>query len=482
MKDINFVYDSIIIGGGVIGASVARYLSRYKGKFLVIEKHNDCGEETSSRNSAIVHSGYDPIPGTQKAKFNVLGNKMMGQVCEDLNVEFLRIGSITVAFSKEEDATLLSLLERAKENNVEAELLTQEQLRKIEPNISPLATSGLLCKSAGIVNPFTLNIKFMENAMDNGVELHLNEEVTNITKRVDFYEVFTNLGNVYRTKTIVNAAGLYSDKVLSFVEKPEFEIEPRKGEYFVLDHFNTSFVKHTLFMCPTKVGKGILVSPTTSFNYILGPSNDLTNKEDYMTNTEILNSVKEGAFKLIPSIPLQENIRQFSGIRANSSTHDFVIGESKINKGFFNCAAIMSPGLASSPAIGEYVSDLIKNELNLEINPNFNPKVRKSSSLKTLGKDKYNELIKENPQYGKLICRCERVSEGEIVDSIHRNCGARSVKGVKKRTRSGFGRCQGTFCQEDVVKILARELNISLDEVNYDDLGTNILVETRKGQ
>ena len=268
---------------------------------------------------------------------------MMGQVCEDLNVEFLRIGSITVAFSKEEAATLLSLLERAKENNVEAELLTQEQLRKIEPNISPLATSGLLCKSAGVVNPFTLNIKFMENAMDNGVELHLNEEVTNITKRVDFYEVFTNLGNVYRTKTIVNAAGLYSDKVLSFVEKPEFEIEPRKGEYFVLDHFNTSFVKHTLFMCPTKVGKGILVSPTTSFNYILGPSNDLTYKEDYMTNTEILNSVKEGAFKLIPSIPLQENIRQFSGIRANSSTHDFVIGGSKINKGFFNCAAQYSP-------------------------------------------------------------------------------------------------------------------------------------------
>ena len=482
MEDIKILYDSIIIGGGVIGASVARYLSRFKGKFLVIEKHNDCGEETSSRNSAIVHSGYDPLPGSLKAKFNVLGNKMMGEVCSDLDVEFSRIGSITVAFSEEEDQTLLSLLERAKENVVEAEYLTKEKLKQIEPNISPLATSGLLCKSAGIVNPFTLTIKFMENAMDNGVELHLNEEVINISKRVDFYEVFTNSGHKYYAKTIINAAGLYSDKVLSFVEKPEFEIEPRKGEYFVLDHFNASFVKHTLFMCPTKVGKGILVSPTTSYNFLLGPSNDLTNKEDYMTNTDVLASVKEGAFKLIPTIPMAENIRQFSGIRANSSTHDFIIGESKINKGFFNCAAIMSPGLASSPAIGEYISDLIKDELHLEINENFNPKVRKTSSLKSLGKSKYNELIKDNPKYGKLICRCERVSEGEIVDSIHRNCGARSVKGVKKRTRSGFGRCQGTFCQEDVVKILSRELNVPLNEVNYDELGTNILVESRKGQ
>lgn len=482
MGNSEFIYDTIIIGGGVIGASVARYLSRYKANVLVIEKHNDCGEETSSRNSAIVHSGYDPLPGSLKAKFNVAGNKMMGKVAEELDVEFQRIGSITVAFSKEEDETLKDLLIRAKENNVEATLLSKEELNKLEPNISPLATSGLLCKDAGIINPFTLTIKFMENAMDNGVKLHLNEEVTNIEKISGFYKVLTNLGNIYITKTIVNAAGLYSDKVLSFVEKPEFSIEPRKGEYFVLDHFNASFVKHTLFMCPTKVGKGILVSPTTSYNFLLGPSNDLTNKEDYTTSTETLNIVKEGAFKLVPSIPMSENIRQFSGIRANSSTHDFIIGESKINKGFFNCAAIMSPGLASSPAIGEYVSDLIKDELNLEINPDFNPHVRKAMKLKSCGKAKYNELIKENPKYGKLICRCERVSEGEIIDSIHRNCGARSIKGVKKRTRSGFGRCQGTFCQEDVLKILARELDVPLNEVNYDELGTNVLLESKKGK
>ncbi len=473
-------YDVIIIGGGVIGASCARYLSRYKVKTLVLEKHNDVGDETTNANSAIVHSGYDPLPNTLKAKFNVLGNKMMPKLCEELDVNFKKNGSLTVAFSKEEDDILVELLNRAKENNVNARIVDHKELLELEPNLNENATSALLCADCGIVSPFNLCVNLMENAMDNGAELLLNHEVVKIEKINEFYKVFTKNNEIFTCKVLINCAGTYSDKIVEMLEKPTFRIIPRKGQYILLDHFSTTWVKHTLFMCPTKVGKGVLISPTTSFNYIVGPSNTSCELDDTATDVETFNYLKDTAKKLIPNIPYLNTIREFAGIRANNDIDDFIIKESDVNKGFIIVGGIMSPGLASSPAIGEYVSNLVKDILHLDVNEKFNPYVRPHYKLSNM--EQINSKIKEDPSFGKIVCRCEKVSEGQIVDAIRRNCGARTVKGVKKRTRSGFGKCQGTFCQAEVVKILARELNISQQEVCYSELGTNILKYEAKGE
>ncbi len=476
------VFDCIIIGCGLIGASVSRYLSRYKGNILVLERHNDVGEETSSANSSIVHSGYDPKPNTLKAKFNVLGNKMMSQVSEELDVPFIRNGSLTVAFNDEEVETLNELEKRSHENNVECRIIDADELQKIEPNISSEAKKALLCPTSGIINPFLLNVGYIENAMDNGVKLRLNSEVVDIKYIDNLYHVILKNSEELITKTVVNASGQMSDKIHGLLEEPNYKIIYRKGEYILLDHFNANFVKHTLFMCPTKVGKGVLISPTTSFNYIIGPSNDETTINDTSTDSETFDSLKESAKKLIKNIPYINVVRQFAGVRANSSINDFIIEESSNFKGFFEVGGIMSPGLASSPAIGEYVSELVAKRLGLKKNDSYNPYIRKHKSMKNLGISGINELIKTDESFGRIICRCEKVSEGEIIDCIHRNCGATTVKGVKKRVRAGFGKCQGTFCQEEVVKILARELNTSIDKINYSEQDTNILKVSLKGK
>lgn len=472
-------YDVIIIGGGVTGASVARYLSRFKVKTLVLEKHNDVGEETTNANSAIVHSGYDPKPGTLKAKFNVEGNKMMPSLAKELDIPFIKNGSLTVGFSSEDDETLIRLKERADINGVKAQILSHDELIKIEPNINNAATSALLCEDAGIISPFSLCVSLMENAIDNGAELLLNKKVKKIEKISNFYRVFCENNEFFDSKIVINCAGTYSDKITEMLEKPSYKITPRKGEYILLDHFNASRIKHTLFMCPTKVGKGVLVSPTSSYNYIIGPSNTECELDDVSTSSSTFQYLKETAKKLVPNIPYIQTIREFAGVRANVDTDDFVIEESKINPGFFIVGGIMSPGLASSPAIGKYVSELVAEKLNLQLNEKFNPCIKKHFEYKDL--TKVNDTIKSNPSFGRMICRCEKVTEGEIVDAIHRNCGAHTVKGVKKRTRAGFGKCQGTFCQEEVVKILARELHIGLEDVLYSEIGTNILKYPAKG-
>ena len=477
---MNKQYDVIIIGGGVIGASVARYLSFYQVSALVLEKHNDVGEETTNANSAIVHSGYDPLPNSVKAKFNVEGNKMMPELCKELDVPFKKIGSLTIGFNDEDEKTLENLLKRAEENNVKARLVKGEELFKMEPNLSKEAKLGLFCEDAGIVSPFNLCVSLMENAMDNGVNLELNEEVVKIEKINDIYQVSTKKGHIYESKVLINCSGLYSDSLTSFLEEPKFKIIPRKGEYILLDHFNTQWVKHTLFMCPTKVGKGVLVSPTTSYNYIIGPSNQDSAINDTSTDAETFAYLKETAKKLIPNIPYSETIREFAGIRANPDTDDFIIEESKKNPGFINCAGIMSPGLASSPAIGKYVSELVRDILKLNLKDKYSTTVRPHFHFVNF--EDFNAKIKADPRYGHMICRCEKVSEGEIVDSINRNCGAHTIKGVKKRTRAGFGKCQGTFCQAEVVKILARELKVDPSEILYSEEGTNIMKYSSKGE
>lgn len=477
------IYDVIIVGGGVIGCAIARELSKYKLRTVLLEKNNDVCNETSAANSAIVHSGYDPLPNSLKAQMNVLGNSMYPQMCKELDVPFIQNGSLTIATTDDEMNTLLSLQKRANENKVETKILSSEEVLKLEPQLNKDIKGALFAPTCGIVNPFELTVALMENAMDNGVELLLNHEVNNIKINENSVSVFCKNDKELECKVLINAAGLFADDINAFVDKDSFTITPRKGQYFVLDHFDLNFVKHTLFMVPSDKGKGVLVTPTTSGNYLIGPSSDFVDdKQDLSTTKDILDSVRSQASRIIENIPYANLIRQYSGLRAVSSTGDFIIEHSKVSKNLINVAGIQSPGLASCPAIALKVVELLKECMPLNENEEFNPIRRKVYRLKEMSLEDKNKLISENPQFGHIVCRCEKISEGEIVDCIHRNCGATTVKGVKKRCRPGFGKCQGAMCEASVIKILARELKKDESEILYSENDSNILkYETKVG-
>ena len=381
---MNKTYDVIIVGAGVIGAFTARSLSKYKLSVLLLDKENDTGNVTSMANSAIVHSGYDPVPGTNKAKFNVLGNKMFPKICEELDVKFIQNGSMTLAFEDEQLETLKELAKRSEENGVEVRLLNKEETLALEPNINKNVKGCLLAPTAGIVDPFNLVAHAVENAIDNGVELHLNEEVLEIDKK-DNFVVKTNK-DTYIAKVVVNAAGLNSDKLTKLDKDHEFTIQARKGEYYVLNHFDNNFVKHTLFPLPSKKGKGILFAPTSSNNYIMGPSSEpVDDRSDFSTDTMTLNTVKASAMSMVDNIPTREIIRVFSGLRATPSTHDFMIFDDKDRPGLIVLGGIESPGLVSSPAIGEYaVNELVSKHLDLVEKEDYNPYVRRYVHIKNM--------------------------------------------------------------------------------------------------
>ena len=472
------MYDVVIVGAGAIGSSIARELSKYKLKTLVLERENDVGNVTSMANSAIVHSGYDPKPGTKKAFHNVRGNKLYDEIAKDLDVEFKRIGSLTCAINDEELEVIEHYLPRAKENGVEVKLLNKEETKELEPFISDNVIASLYAPTAGIINPFELTVALMENAMDNGVELKLNTEVVDITKTSNGYLVKTNDEEI-EPRVVINSAGLYSDKVARMLGIDTFEVKPRKGEYFVLDHFKQPFVSHVIFPTPTAKGKGILVTPTTHGNYLVGPSSEwVEDKEDLSTDKLTLDDVRSKSSTLVSNIPFQYMIRQFSGLRATGSTGDFIIEN---HEGFIILGGIESPGLASAPSIALEVIDLVKENIELVSNENFNPKRRKLNKLINMSEEERNELIKKDPRYGRIVCRCESISEGEVVDIIHRNAGATTVKGVKKRCRPGFGKCQGGFCEPLIVEILCRELNKDPMEIRYDSNDAYILQSETKG-
>lgn len=463
------MFDIIVIGAGVIGSFIARELSKYKIDVLVLEKENDVGNVTSMANSAIVHSGYDPVPNTLKARFNVEGNKMFPKICEDLEVEFSQIESLTVAIYDEQMKTLDDLALRSKQNGVDVELLSKDEVKKLEPNITDEVKGALLAKNAGIVNPFTLVSHVMENAVDNGVKLSLGEEVINIKKNDNGFIVKTNKSE-YESKLIIDAAGIHSDDVHKMVEDISYSIKPRKGEYYVLDHYKKGLVNHVIFPLPSEKGKGILITPTTSGNYLVGPSSEFVNdKDDVSTDKMTLLNVKEMATHLVPNIPFNQTIRIFSGNRPTPSTHDFIIEYSKKYQDFIVVSGIESPGLASSPAIAKYVVDeLVKSRINLIKNDDFNPKTKHRIRLNELSSEERNKLIKKDPNYGQIICNCEKVSLGEIIDELSRSVPPHTIKALKKRTRSGFGKCQGGFCQPIVISILANYYNLKMDDIKYD--------------
>lgn len=474
------MFDVIIIGAGVNGAFVAYRLAKYQLHVLVIEKESDVANETSGANSAIIHSGYDPNPNTLKAKLNVIGNRLYDDICHDLDVEFKRIGSITIACNEEEIAVLDNLTKNAIHNKVPFTILDEHQVREIEPFVTTKAKKALFAPTSGIINPFELCVGLMENAMDNGVKLHLEEEVKRIVNLEKGFQVITDKAT-YQATMVVNAAGVFADEINNMINPHQEKIIPRKGEYMVFDHFTEPYVTHTLFSVPTSRGKGVLVTPSTHGNYLIGPSSIFVGeKDDESTNKETLNEVIEQAYRLVDKIPMNHLIRQFAGLRAYHESNDFVMNQPI--PGFINLLGMQSPGLASAPATSLEVEAMVKEQLNLVDKENYQKTRRPLYRLNKKTLAERSKLIKQNPQFANMICRCEQISEGEIVDAIHRNCGARTVKGVKKRVRPGFGKCQGGFCEPLVMKILARELNIDMNEVRFNNKGSYIVKNKTKGE
>ena len=469
------IHDVLIIGAGVTGTMIARELSKYLLDVVILDKNNDAGDATSSANSAIIHSGYDPEPGSLKAKFNVLGNAKYPELVKQLDVPFIQCGSLTIATEDEQLPVLKELAERSKTNGVEVKLLNKEEVLKMESNINPEVKGALYAPTAGIIDPFNLVVHAMENAIDNGVKFLRNHEVLDIKKQDDAYLVKTDKEDLF-AKIVINAAGLKSDKIASMIEDIDWAITPRKGEYFLLDHYAEGLVNHTIFPLPSKKGKGVLVSQTSSGNYIVGPSSETADADDVSTDGATLNNIRKAATLMVPSIPFNQTIRVFAGERATCTRHDFIIEYAKSDKNFINVAGIESPGLASSPAIAEYVvEELVRPLIKLENNPSFNPCVKPYHRMHYLSEEEQLEVIKNDPDYGKIICNCEHISLGEIKDALSRSCPPVSIKGVKRRTRSGYGKCQGGFCQPKVLMLLAEHYKVSPTKIPLAEEGSYII-------
>ena len=472
------MYDIAIIGAGITGSSIARELSKYNLNIVVLEKGVDVCQGTTKANSAIVHGGFDAKEGSLKAKLNVRGNKLYKDLCEDLNVEFKQIGSLVLAFDEEEEKHIQELYTRGIKNNSKGlKLLNKEEVLEIEPNVNQNVVGALLCESAGIVCPFNFNIALMENAIDNGVNLKLESEVLKINKEDDLFNIVTK-NETIQAKYVINAAGVYADKINNMIGGDEYYIIPRKGEYKILDKSEGKIANHVLFQCPSKKGKGVLVSQTVHGNLLIGPNaNEVEDKEDITTTRDGINEIVQASKKTIENIDFRKTITSFSGLRATSSTGDFCIFPSKVAKNFINVGGIESPGLASAPAVGEYVVEILKNEgLELIENTSFNSKRVKPKAFIHMNNEERAEIIAKDDKYKKIICRCESVTEGEIVDAINRPCGARTVDGVKRRVRPGMGRCQGGFCGPRVIEILARELKMDIEDILKDYENSNVVV------
>lgn len=469
------MYDVAIVGAGVVGSAIARELAKFKVSACVIEKDEDVCNGTSKANSAIVHAGFDAKPGTLKAKLNVRGNEMMDELSKELDFPFKRNGSLVVCTKDQDPALLDELVEKAKANGVEVQILERDELIKMEPNLADDVVKALYAPTGAIVCPFHLTMALAENAADNGVEFFLNTEVTKIEKKDDHYVISTDKDTI-EAKTVVNAAGVYADKFNNMVSEHKLEIIARRGQYMLLDKDAGSHVSRTIFQLPSKMGKGVLVTPTVHGNLLVGPTaEDIDDKEGVNTTAEGLGSLAATSAQSVKNVPMRQVITSFAGLRAHEVNGDFVIGEAEDAPGFFNAAGIESPGLSSAPAIGEMVASQVAEKLGLEKNPNFNGKRKGILNPATLSIEERNELIKKQPAYGNIICRCEMVTEGEILDAIHRTLGARSLDGVKRRTRAGMGRCQAGFCSPKTMEILEREVPMSMFDVTKNGKDAKIV-------
>ena len=473
--------DVAVIGAGVVGGMIARELSRYELSVCILEAKSDVALGATRANSAIVHAGFDAKEGSLKALLNVRGSKMMERVCRELGVKYKNNGSLVVGFSDEDKETLISLKERGEKNGVERlAVLSREEILAIEPNIGADVTCALHAPTGAIVCPYELCMAAVGNAMDNGAELKLNFKVTEIKREGDGYTIVSDKGESVNARVVINCAGIYSDYIARLVGDESFTVHARRGEYMLMDKECGDIITHTVFRCPSKMGKGILVSPTVDGNLLLGPTaEDIDDKEDTRTTAEGLASVRARASEQVSGIALGKVITSFTGLRSVGSTGDFIIN-SPVG-GFINAAGIESPGLSSAPAIAEYVADMVRDSgVELREKQDYNPIRRPSHYFRELSIDEKNEIIKEHPEYAHVICRCETVTEGEILEAIRTNPRPTDLDGVKRRTRASMGRCQGGFCTPYIVELLAREMGCDYTEVTKFGPGSEINVGRTK--
>ncbi len=485
------MYDVIIIGAGVSGCAVARELARTEMKIAVLEKASDVCEGTSKANSGIVHAGYDAVPGTLKARLNLAGSRKMEALSKELDFSYKKNGSIVLCFDEKDIGKLEELKARGEANGVEElSILNREELLALEPNVGDDAVAALYAPTGGIVCPFGLTIALAENAAVNGVEFCFGEEVEAIERKEQGYLIRTGNGG-YEAKVVVNAAGVYADKLHNMVSDSKMEIVPRKGEYLLYDKNVGNLVSHTLFQLPTALGKGILVTPTVHGNLLTGPTAlDIPDKEGTQTSADGMKQVGAKAALSVKNIPGREVITSFAGLRAHVTVppraaeavtameEDFVIGEAADAPGFIDVAGMESPGLSCAPAVGEYVAEMVRAILKPREKKDFVSTRKGIPCIESASDEERQRLIKENPAYGNVICRCEMVTEGEILEAIRRPLGAKTTDGVKRRTRAGMGRCQSGFCNPKVVEILARELNVDEGAIRKAGGNSWYLLET----
>ncbi len=475
------MFDVAILGGGVIGCTIARALARLRLRAVVLEKESDVASGSSKANSGIVHGGYDCKPGTLKARFNVAGNPMFDELSRALDFPFKRDGSLVLAFQEEDRAQLTKLLAQGEQNGVPGlRIIGKEEIKTLEPNISDGVAAALYVPTGGIVCPYEMTVAFAENAAENGVEFKLGFMAEKIEKRDGVFHITGPAGEV-TARILINAAGLYADVINNSLSNRHFTITPRRGEYCLLDKTEGGLVNHTLFQLPTKAGKGILVTPTVDGNLLLGPtSQDTDSKESKSTTREGLREVLTTAKLDVQHLPMNKTITSFTGLRATASGDDFIIGWSPDVGNLYNVAGIASPGLTSAPAIAEYVAGQVAQATGAQPNPDFKPERKAFPRFRHMSDDERNAAIAKNPDYGHIVCRCEQVTKAEVLAAMRGPLGVRDVDAIKRRTRAGMGRCQGGFCLMRIPEIISQELNIPLNEVTKSGGGTNLLMDPDK--
>ena len=476
--------DFLIIGGGVSGALIARELTKYHTRVMLVEKENDIGNHATLANSAIIHSGHDPEVGSLKAKLCLQGNAMYDELEKNLSVPLLRTGAYVVARNKEDEAVLDTLFARAKKNGVPSvALLDSKDARKDEVHLADDVTKVLSLPTTKVTYPWDVAIGALENAVINGADYKLNFAVDAIEVIDGGYRVCAKDGRHIDTKGIVNAAGTFADVIANMIDgTSEFTITPRRGEYFVLDKKVKGFLNHVLYPVPGKFGKGVLAVPQVHGNILLGPTSAYQDdREDTANHASDLSKVRTDSDKLLKDIPYDKVIRTFAGIRATSTHKDFYIQRSKARKHVYHVGGIDSPGLTAAPAIARYVVEtLIKHDSALTMNPSFNPVRKKPTPFYEMDAKARAEAIARDPRYGNIVCKCERVTEAEIIEDLKRPCASDTIKGIKKRIRIGSGLCQGGYCESPLLKILARERGKKLQEIDYYDQDTPILMKETK--
>lgn len=474
------MYDVAIIGSGITGSACAYFLSKYRLKIAVIEKNNDVCCGTTKANSAIIHAGYDPHPETLMAKLNVKGSAMAKEICAKLDVPYNQIGSLVVAFSEEEAKTVEELFERGNANGVpNLKILNRKELKEAEPMISDEALCALYAPSAAIVNPWEYGLAMAETAVRNGAEILLESEVTSIKKENGVFKITAGEKEI-EAKYVINAAGVNCDDIHNMIAPPKFRVIPSAGEYYLLDKSEGKRARHVIFQCPNKDGKGVLVSPTVHGNLIVGPNADPRDKDDTSTKTRCLDFVREKAVKSVPSINFRENIRNFTGVRAATEIDDFIIEFAC--EGFLDLAGIKSPGLSAAPAIAELAVKMLgESGLALEEKESFTDE-RTHLRFKHLSDEEKNNAVKKNSAYGRVICRCETITEGEIIDALNSPIPPVSLDGIKRRAGTGMGRCQGGFCGPKVLEIMAKYKNEPFEAVLQDNTGSVILTGKTKSE